>query len=149
MTQEQIQLIRTSWKAVKPHTAEAGRLFYKKLFAMAPGIRHLFASDIHLQANKLMQVLDYVVEHLDRFDGLIPVIRELGKRHKEYGAKPSHYEYVGICLMETLKEYQQQDWNAELNDAWITAYYRIKQLMIVAQENNTGSVLETETNDYF
>ena len=140
MTHEQIDLIRTSWKEIKPIAGKAGELFYAKLFETAPGLRKLFAPDIHPQANKLMQVLDYVVEHLDDIESLLPGIRELGHRHAGYGAKPSHYEFVGLCLIETLKECLKGSWTPEMKDAWTTAYYRIKQVMIVAQENHVSGI---------
>ncbi|HSK14349.1 MAG TPA: globin family protein [Phnomibacter sp.] len=135
MTHHQTDLIKRSWAMVRPMAAEAGQLFYQKLFAAAPAIRHLFKPDISPQANKLMQVLGYVVSKLDRMDELVPEVQKLGARHNEYGAQPAHYELVGQCLIATLKEGLGEHWNPEVQDAWVTAYNTLKNVMIVAQED--------------
>ncbi len=134
MTQHQIELIRKSWALVTPMAYEAGNLFYQKLFTAAPGIRHLFKPDISTQANKLMQVLGYVVTKLNHMEELLPEVQKLGRRHNGYGAEPAHYEVVGQCLIATLKEGLGQHWNPEIQDAWITAYTTLKNVMIVAQQ---------------
>jgi hemoglobin-like flavoprotein len=134
MTQHQKDLIRHSWALVMPIAAEAGALFYNKLFTAAPGIRHLFKPDISPQANKLMQVLGYVVSKLNHMEELVPEVQKLGVRHNEYGAQPQHYELVGQCLIATLKEGLGEHWNPEVQDAWVTAFNTIKNVMIVAQE---------------
>jgi hemoglobin-like flavoprotein len=133
MTQEQKDEIRNSWNMVQPMADKAGLLFYQKLFSLAPGVRSLFKNDITDQANKLMQVLKYVVEHLDNMQSLQEEIKALGSRHSIYGAEPSHYEAVGSCLLETLAELLGKHWTPEVKHAWTTAYYQIKQTMILAQ----------------
>jgi hemoglobin-like flavoprotein len=136
MTHHQIGLIKNSWALVKPIAADAGILFYQKLFAAAPGIRHLFKQDIHPQANKLIQVLGYVVSKLDKMDELVPEVQQLGVRHNGYGAEPAHYELVGQCLIATLRAGLGEHWNPEVQNAWITAYNTLKNTMIIAQEQD-------------
>lgn len=134
MIKQQIELIQQSWIHIKDEADQAGLLFYKKLFEAAPGIRHLFQPDISGQANKLMVILDYVVTHLDNLEKLVPEVRKLGARHNSYGAQPVHYELVGQSLVSTLKEQYGEKWTAELQDAWVTAYHTLKNIMIVAQD---------------
>ena len=134
MIKQQIELIQQSWIHIKDEADQAGLLFYKKLFEAAPGIRHLFQPDISGQANKLMVILDYVVTHLDNLEKLVPEVRKLGDRHNSYGAQSVHYELVGQSLVSTLKEQYGEKWTAELQDAWVTAYHTLKNIMIVAQD---------------
>lgn len=134
MTHQQIELIRQSWSMVTPIAEHAGLLFYEKLFAAAPGVRHMFKPDINPQANKLMQVLGYVVTKLNKMDELLPEVKKLGERHNAYGAQPAHYEVVGQCLIATLKDGLGEHWTPEVQDAWLTAFNTIKNVMIVAQE---------------
>ena len=134
MTTHQIQLLQQSWLAVKPIAAEAGTIFYRKLFEAAPEIRHFFKADINGQAEKLMQMLGYIVANLKFPEKLFPEVRKLAARHNQYKAEAVHYELVGQCLIETLKEGLGSFWNAELQDAWVTAYSNLKNIMITAQE---------------
>lgn len=137
MTQQQIRLVQQSWAGVLPVARQAGLLFYSKLFEAAPGVRHLFKPDISEQANKLVTILGYVVTKLDRMEELLPEVKKLGARHNAYGAEPFHYEVVGQCLIATLKEGLGEGWSAEVQDAWITAYNTLKNVMIVAQAENS------------
>ena len=134
MIKQQIELIQKSWILINHKADDAGLLFYKKLFEAAPGIRHLFQPDISGQANKLMVILDYIVTNLDNLEELVPEVQKLGARHNSYGAQPSHYEIVGQCLVATLKEQYAELWTVELQDAWVTAYHTLKNIMIVAQD---------------
>ncbi len=139
MTQQQVILVKQSWAGILPVSRQAGLLFYSKLFEAAPGIRHLFKPDISEQANKLVTVLGYVVTKLDHMEELLPEVQKLGARHNAYGAEPFHYEIVGQCLIATLKESMGDEWTAEVQDAWITAYNTLKNVMIIAQASNAGN----------
>ena len=133
MTQQQIALVQRSWADVLPFSRQAGLMFYDKLFQVAPGVRHLFKEDISEQANKLVTILGYVVSKLRHMEELLPEVQKLGRRHNGYGAEPAHYEVVGQCLVATLKEGLGDAWTPEVQDAWITAYNTLKNVMIVAQ----------------
>jgi hemoglobin-like flavoprotein len=136
MTQQQIKLVQQSWASVLPVAQQAGLRFYEKLFETAPGVRHLFKTDINEQANKLVTILGYIVSKLDRMEELLPEVQKLGVRHNSYGTEPYHYEAVGQSLIATLKEGVGAAWTAEVQDAWITAYNTLKNVMIVAQADN-------------
>ncbi|HEY0679939.1 MAG TPA: globin family protein [Chitinophagaceae bacterium] len=133
MTQQQINHVQQSWKKVLPIARQAGLIFYDKLFDHAPGVRHLFKQDISEQANKLVTILGYVVSKLNHMEELLPEVQKLGVRHNAYGTEPSHYEAVGHCLIATLREGLGNEWTPEVQDAWITAYNTLKNVMIVAQ----------------
>ena len=139
MTQQQIILVQQSWAGVLPVAKQAGLMFYSKLFEAAPGVRHLFKPDISEQANKLVTILGYIVSKLDHMEALLPEVKKLGERHNAYGAEPFHYEVVGQCLLATLKEGLGTQWTVEVQDAWITAYSTLKNVMIIAQANSAGN----------
>jgi methyl-accepting chemotaxis protein len=142
MTQQQVQLVQQSWSRVLPIAQDAGLLFYAKLFEAAPGVRPLFKQDITEQANKLVTILGYVVSKLNRLDELLPDVQKLGIRHNAYGTEPAHYEMVGQCLVATLAEGLGDAWTPEVKDAWITAYNTLKNVMIVAQEEDRSKSLK-------
>jgi hemoglobin-like flavoprotein len=139
MTQQQVYLVQQSWEWVKPISKEAGFLFYEKLFTKAPGIRHLFKADITEQANKLVVMLGYVVVKLHRMEDIVSDVQQLAVRHNQYGAKPEHYDVVGECLIETLHEGLGAKWSSELQEAWLTAFTILKNVMIEAQQNQSAA----------
>jgi hemoglobin-like flavoprotein len=140
MTTEQINLVQQSWSKVLPIAKQAGLLFYEKLFAAAPQVRHLFKPDISEQANKLVTILGYVVSKLNHMNELLPQVQQLGVRHNSYGTEPAHYEVVGQCLIATLQEGLGNEWTPEVQDAWVTAYNTLKNVMITAAEEEKAAV---------
>jgi hemoglobin-like flavoprotein len=140
MTEKQIQLVQQSWECVKPVAKQAGLSFYDKLFTAAPGVRHLFKENSSEQAGKLVTMLGFVVAKLNKLEDILADVQKLGARHNQYGAKPEHYDVVGRCLIETLKEGLGDKWNDETEEAWLFAFTVVKTVMIKAQE-----MTETET----
>jgi hemoglobin-like flavoprotein len=67
-------------------------------------------------------MLTAAVKGLDRPEQLIPVVRDLGRRHAEYGVAEGHYETVGTALMWTLKKGLGEAFSPELENAWATVY---------------------------
>jgi hemoglobin-like flavoprotein len=130
MTERQIQIVQHSWALVKPVAEQAGMIFYEKLFVVAPGVRHMFKEDMQDQADKLTKMLSYVVMKLSVLDEIIAEVEALGKRHQHYGAEPAHYDVVGNCLVDTLKDGLAEHWHEELQEAWISAFMILKNAML-------------------
>ncbi len=129
MTNEQIDLVQTSFERIKPLSEEAAVLFYARLFELDPTLRPLFKNDIRLQGLKLMQTLELIVESLNHIDGIGAEIRALGTRHRAYGVEDRHYETVGTALLWTVEKALQPRFTAETGEAWAAAYDMLAQMM--------------------
>jgi len=134
MTQQQIELVKNSWLLIRQHMQDAGELFYNKLFTTAPEVRNMFQTPIPEQSKKLMQMLDYVVRKLDTVETIVGDITKMGTRHHQYGAKAGHYDVVGACLLETMKEVMGNAWEDDLQAAWTEAYTIVATTMMQAPE---------------
>ncbi len=132
LTAGQIALIRESFAAVTPITDEVARRFYGRLFTLAPDARPLFKSDMTAQGRKLFQTLAAVVENLDRLDGIVPQVGDLGIRHAGYGAQPRHYRAVGAALLDTLRGTLGPAFDHATEDAWADAYDLLAEVMQTA-----------------
>jgi hemoglobin-like flavoprotein len=56
------------------------------------------------QGRKLMAVLAIAVAGLSRFDKVVPLLQQLGVRHRSYGVTDAHYATVGAALLWTLDQ---------------------------------------------
>jgi len=56
MKPQTIQLVQDSWQQVLPIAPKAAELFYKNLFAAAPGLQRLLKGDMAQQGKRLMQM---------------------------------------------------------------------------------------------
>ena len=129
MTPRQIVLVRESWQGVRPISDRAAELFYERLFQLDPGLRSMFRGDMATQGRKLMVMIDTVVGRLDRLGELVPAVQALGQRHAGYGVADEHYAIVGTALLDTLRVGLGDAFDAEVEEAWATAYGTLAGVM--------------------
>lgn len=122
MTPEQIHLVKSSFQKVLPISETAADLFYTKLFELDPSLRPLFKGDIKVQGRKLMDMLDVLVQGLDKLQTILGAVQKLGESHVAYGAQNKHYETVGTALLWTLEQGLGKDFTAETKQAWVETY---------------------------
>lgn len=132
MTPEQIQLVRLSFVKVMDIKSAAGRMFYERLFAIAPEVRPMFKSDIGEQADKLMETLGVAVSALKNPAALLPILTQLAKRHQGYGVRDEHYDKVGEALLWTLEKGLGEAFTPEVKKAWADLYGQVASTMKAA-----------------
>jgi hemoglobin-like flavoprotein len=135
MTEEQIMLVKNSWKTFRNVDAGViGDLFYSKLFLDHPRLQKMFPA-IEQQHRKLIDMLSYIVSRIDRPETMMEDIKALSKRHEDYGVKPEHYKLVGDALLWTIERGMGKDWNNAMKEAWTACYSMIATTMIAATRN--------------
>lgn len=131
-----VELVQTSFEAVKPIAATAAEIFYTKLFELDPNLKPLFpAADedkMKEQGNKLMTMLSGAVAGLSNVEALIPILQDLGKRHVAYKVEKSHYDTVGAALLGTLEAGLGDAFTPDVKQAWTDVYGVIASVMIEA-----------------
>ena len=144
ITQKQIALVKSSWSyvvndshRVPPEVSTAaqsvGKIFYQRLFELAPGVRNLFQGEIKFQARKVTNMVTLIVTKLHKLDEIMEEVRSLAVRHNRYGAAPAHYEVVGQCLLWTLETRLGDKWDDETREAWTAVYGVLANAMIETQ----------------
>ena len=130
-TTAQIELVETSFEKIKPRAVEFVASFYENLFETYPETQHLFGkTDMDKQGKKLLNSLILLVEGLRTPEALIPVLKDLGARHKGYGTITEHYPLVGEILLNTFADYLQEDWTPDVAQAWLEIYTNTSNLML-------------------
>lgn len=137
MTPQQIELVQASFAKMTPMSDEAGRIFYGRLFNIAPDVRVLFRGDMDEQSRKLMAMLAAVVNGLRDLDTIVPAAEALAIRHLDYGVKPEHYEPVGEALLWTLEQGLGDAFDHPTREAWEAAYDLLTKVMIEAAYAST------------
>ncbi|MCK5478874.1 MAG: hypothetical protein KAI44_08160, partial [Methylococcales bacterium] len=132
ITEEQIDLVQSTWQKIVPVKDQTAELFYRKLFLTNPEVRPLFKGDIKAQGEKLVTSINLVVNSLNNLEHVVPALQEMGIRHIDYGVLPEHYDVVGSTLLWTLEQGLGADFTDEVKEAWTTAYGIIASTMIEA-----------------
>jgi len=141
MTPEHIALVQRTFADVLPLADTAAALFYERLFTLDPALRVLFHSDMQEQGRKLMAVLQLAVAGLSRLEALLPMVQQLGVRHRSYGVKDAHYATVGAALLWTLQQGLGERFTPEVQAAWTSAYTLLADTMRAAAPEVVEDVL--------
>lgn len=132
VSQEQKVLVQESFKVVEKISDVAADIFYQRLFDIEPELRSLFSEDLREQKTKLMGALKVLVNTLDNPDKLIPILEDMGRKHKTYGVVEDHFVPVADALVWTLEEGLGADFTEEVRHAWTALYSAIASIMIEA-----------------
>ena len=100
MTPQQVNQVQASFVKVVPIASRAAALFYGRLFETAPETRALFRGDVDAQGRKLMSALAIVVNSLGDFEAIVPVARDLAKRHVA-ASHPPFASPLGTCFQRS------------------------------------------------
>jgi hemoglobin-like flavoprotein len=118
--------------------------FYDMLFERHPSVRPLFPNDLRQQRAKLTQMLAWVVTKLDRPLELVPALRELGRKHVGYGARPEHYPLVREALIDAMARTAGPDWSREIAQDWSLSIELIgRHMMAGASASDAGGASAT------
>lgn len=129
MTADELSLIRATFARLKGSETRFGRLFYDRLFAIAPEVRPLFKGDLDTQVNKLMDSLTIIIGTADIGPTLPSILQNLAVRHIAYGVRNKHYDKVGEALFWTLQRELGDDFMPKVRDAWASLYVSVATVM--------------------
>lgn len=132
ITQQQAQLIKTSFNASHHQGDEMAEVFYGILFSRKPELRAMFPDDMHEQKNKLNDTINLVVNGCDIFNKLNPELEELGKAHQKLNVKAEDYELVKEILLDALEQEAKEHWTEETKQAWVLVYDAMARIMLTA-----------------
>ena len=136
LTDNEKNLIVTSYRLVVPVSETVADLFYGYLFETKPHYRRLFADDMTRQKRKLITMLTFITRSLDWTeqqwkedvepeDDLCLVVLALGRRHNSlYKIPDDAYGPVEAALMWSLDQGLGQAFTPEIRQAW-TKLYRV------------------------
>jgi hemoglobin-like flavoprotein len=138
-----VNLLLATFLKIEPQADEFASSFYRILFDKYPQIRRLFATtDMAKQKNKLIESLQLVMVNVRDTEAFTSILKNLGKRHVQYGAVLTDYPLIGDALLQALEKHLNKDWNAEVQQTWTIAYQMIADTMAegarAASENNVN-----------
>jgi hemoglobin-like flavoprotein len=139
MTPRQVRLVRSSFKQIEPIATEAGKIFYERLFIVAPEVRPIFPANMEGQHAKLINVLGAVIGNLymislpvttlQEAEAFMPQVRALGRRHAGYGVTEAHFDVLRDVLIWTLRLHCGETFTDEVEEAWLDIFDLLTRVM--------------------
>lgn len=139
MTFEQVRLVKQTFSfvaALPPETV--GRVFYTRLFEIAPDLRLRFSRiSMYEKSQLLLAILSYVVANLDDVDRLTDELIMLARHHLPGAIDEHRYTSVSRALFWTLEQAFGSNWTPVVKDAWVTCYTLLAKTVIIATRSTT------------
>lgn len=122
-------LVRGTWALAALDPERTSRAFYANLFRIDPTTKPLFVGDLTLQGRKLAETLNFIVDHLEESDILLPAALDLAQRHVGYGVVKEQYTSVGAALITTLEQLLGPTFTDAHKQAWLEIYTSLSKAM--------------------
>ncbi|HEX6880485.1 MAG TPA: globin domain-containing protein [Terriglobales bacterium] len=139
MTSRQKQIVKESFPLIREVAIPVSLLFYGRLFDLDPSLRKLFHIDMKEQSQKLVAMLDAIVSGIEDWDRIVPVLRELGQRHVNYGVKGAHYDTLCSALVWAFGQGLQPGFDDETRAAWTAVIQSVNEQMKIGAEELKSS----------
>jgi hemoglobin-like flavoprotein len=140
MPHSRAELVRSSWVHVAGAEVELARIFYARLFEVAPAKAALFAgTDMVDQHLKFAEMLIDIVRYAQRPEGLFQDLEELADRHLDYGVTAADYDAAGGVLLYALEQVLGPRFTPEVRAAWAEAYELTAAVMLRRHRRRGGT----------
>ncbi len=118
MDAAQIERIKSSYASLQPQWDKVINRCFDRLFVRAPALKDLYPSNMDAVRREYGRVLALLVEKADRLQEVEEMLRDLGKRHRGYGAEPGHYPLLRDALVAGMKDVAGKGWDFQVEFAW-------------------------------
>ncbi|WP_446217444.1 globin domain-containing protein [Micromonospora sp. IBHARD004] len=128
------RLLKESWTLVEEAREGLSSHFYARLFLLDPELRKLFPVQMSGQGNRILEAIVTATQTVGDPESFDEYLRALGRDHRKYHVEATHYETMGVALLDALRSTAGGGWNLEYDQAWREAYASICEKMIAGAE---------------
>ncbi|WP_339205461.1 NO-inducible flavohemoprotein [Paenibacillus sp. FSL K6-3182] len=132
-----IQIIKSTVPVLEVHGVTITKRFYQLLFTNHPELLNLFNHANQKQGRQqaaLANVVYAAALHIENLAAIIPVVKQIGHKHRSLGVKPEHYPIVGKYLLMAIKDVLGEAATDEILNAWAEAYGIIADAFISIEQ---------------
>jgi hemoglobin-like flavoprotein len=129
MTSFQITLLRSSMVQLQPIGEIVTALFYRRLFAINPGLRLALGSASNTQGRLLMDTMGTVVGAAHDLQQVRATLLHLAHCFVATGVRPSHIDALRTAWVGTLDGALAEDFTPELRQAWLALCSEVAELL--------------------
>ncbi|MEC1620955.1 NO-inducible flavohemoprotein [Bacillus mojavensis] len=143
-----IEIIKSTVPVLQQHGESITGRFYDLMFQDHSELLNIFNQTNQkkkTQRTALANAVIVAAANIDRLGNIIPVIKQIGHKHRSIGIKPEHYPIVGKYLLIAIKDVLGDAATPDLMQAWEKAYgviadafIRIEKEMYEQAEHQIG-----------
>jgi len=125
LSQKTIDIIKSTVPVLEVHGEAITTRFYQLLFSRHPELLNIFNHANQKKGRQQAALANAVyaaAANIDNLAAIIPVVKQIGHKHRSLGVKPEHYPIVGENLLAAIKDVLGDAATDEIIGAWAEAY---------------------------
>ncbi|WP_347321288.1 NO-inducible flavohemoprotein [Rossellomorea sp. RS05] len=125
LSQKNIETVKSTAPILEARGIDITTVFYKNLFTEHPELLHIFNHSNQKQGRQQTALANAVyaaAQNIDQLHTILPVVKQIGHKHRSLGVRAEHYPIVGEHLMRAIKEVLGEAATDDIIAAWADAY---------------------------
>ncbi|MGM7719830.1 NO-inducible flavohemoprotein [Metabacillus sp. Hm71] len=125
LSEKTISVIKSTVPVLEKHGKDITTRFYQLLFSNHPELLNIFNHANQRkgeQQTALANAVYAAAANIDNLGAIIPVVKQIGQKHRALGVLPEHYPIVGQTLLAAIKDVLGEAATDEIIGAWAEAY---------------------------
>ncbi|WP_239615615.1 NO-inducible flavohemoprotein [Cohnella mopanensis] len=125
LSAKSIEIIKSTVPVLEVHGTAITKRFYEMLFTKHPELLNIFNHANQKQGRQQTALANAVYAaavHIDKLEAILPVVKQIGHKHRSLGIKAEHYPIVGQNLLAAIKDVLGDAATDEILQAWAEAY---------------------------
>lgn len=125
LSEKTIGVIKSTVPVLEVHGTAITKRFYERLFTQHPELLNIFNHANQKQGRQQTALANAVyaaAQHIDNLAEILPVVKQIGHKHRSLGILPEHYPIVGENLLAAIKDVLGDAATEEILQAWAEAY---------------------------
>ncbi|MFP7494492.1 NO-inducible flavohemoprotein [Terribacillus saccharophilus] len=138
LSQETIDIIKSTVPVLEKHGTQITTVFYEELFKANPELLNIFNHANQArgkQQTALANAVYAAAVHIDKLEEILPTVVQIAHKHVSLGVKAEHYPVVGEYLLKAIKMVLGDAATPEILKAWEEAYGVIADAFIGVEAN--------------
>jgi class 3 adenylate cyclase/hemoglobin-like flavoprotein len=123
-------LVQSTIGVLMQHQKRFTKELYRRLFATAPEAQALFRGDMESQGQLLSHMLQFLVYAMSRPDTMTLGLRDLGRRHDQYGVAAEYYPAFHRAFLESTRDVLGDKHTPQVERAWADTLDMIIRAML-------------------
>ena len=125
LSEQTIAIIKSTVPVLEKHGKDITTRFYQLMFGNHPELLNIFNHANQRQGRQQTALANTVyaaAANIDNLGAIIPVVKQIGQKHRALGVLPEHYPIVGENLLAAIKDVLGEAATDEIINAWAEAY---------------------------
>src|SRR5690625_2618839 len=133
LDQKTRDIVKSTVPILEEHGTAITKSFYRQMFNDHPELKNIFNQTNQRKGDQpkaLANTVYAAASHIDNLEAILPVVKQIGEKHRSLNIKPEHYPIVGKYLLRGIKDVLGDAATDDIMNAWERAYGAIADVFI-------------------